>query len=995
MNRYKSIFLFFISLIITQVVAQNKYNDYVNPFIGTGGHGHTFPGAVVPFGMVQLSPDTRADASWDGSSGYHYSDTSIYGFSHTHLSGTGVSDWGDVLVMPTVGTPSFDKKIYASKFSHANEKASPGSYEVTLDDDNIKAELTVTPRVGIHRYTFPKTKEANIIIDLLHRDKLINSDIRMTDSTTIVGLRESQGWARNQYVFFEIKFSKPFKTMSLSQASKKDIAESNPQYKRMTKEEIDATTADGMRRRHGSALLFDMSDGKPLLIKVAISSCGIEGARANLKAEAPHWDFEKYKSDAANAWNKQLQKIEVEENDKDKLSTFYTALYHCFIHPSLNMDVDSLYRGRDNQIHKAQDFTNYTVFSLWDTYRALHPLYTILERKRTVDFIKSFYHQYELSGRLPVWELSSNETDCMIGFHAVSVISDALVKGIAVPDTMGLYKAMKAASNYTGFGIPDFNKKGYLQIDDEKESVSKSLEYAYDNWCISQIAKMLNQKEDEREFRKRSQAYKNLFDATTGLIRPRKNGGWLNPFLPADANNNYTEGNSWQYSFYVPHDVEGLIKLHGGSENFEKKLDELFTTDQKLTGISQADITGLIGQYAHGNEPSHHMSYLYNYVGKPQKTIERVHQICANFYKNLPDGLIGNEDCGQMSAWYIFSSLGFYPVCPGSTDYVLSEPLFKNAKLNLEHGKQFSIAATPDAKGPLRFVELNNIKQNRSFIKHDAIMSGSTLKFFKAGAGEKDILYGVERTNWPPSKVGYNEYLASPIINSTKQIFKDKVEVSVDMINVQPLVSVYTIDGSEPNSFSPVYRSSFSIDSTRTVKAKVFSNWGTSITTEANFYKLKFDYDIQIKSKAHQQYEAEGPQTLYDGIKGNLYWKKGHWLGYQSQDFECVVDFKTQKEFSYVSMEFLQDTRSWIIFPAEANFYGSNDGKTFVLLANIKSTFNEKDYNVRAEDFAKQLKQKVKYRYLKATAKNYGKLPSWHEGAGDNAFIFVDELEIK
>ncbi len=996
MNTYISIFIIAFFSLFANLKGQNNYATYVNPFIGTGGHGHTFPGAVLPFGMVQLSPDTRADGSWDGCSGYHYSDSIIFGFSHTHLSGTGCSDWGDILVMPTVGKTMYNQKDYASKFSHKNENASAGFYEVVLNKGNIKAELTVTPRVGIHRYTFPKTPDANIIIDLLHRDKTLSCDARIKDSVTIVGFRLSKAWAKEQYVFFEMKFSKPFiksdfYSVDAEITGKNDGSVLN---RKAAIPDRDVSDAAGKTARLTAALKFNMTDGLPLLVKVAISSVSNSGAAKNLITEAPHWDFEKYKADAEKIWNTQLQKISIEENNPDKLSTFYTSLYHCFIHPSLNMDVDSMYRGRNNLVQKAENFTNYTVFSLWDTYRALHPLFSIIERKRSLDFINSFYNQYKQAGRLPVWELSSNETDCMIGFHSVSVITDALVKGISGFDTTAMYGAMVAASNYTRFGIQDFNKNSYLQIDEEAESVSKSLEYAYDNWCIAQVAKLLNKKADERIYLKRSQAYKQLFDASTGNMRPRKNGGWLNPFFPNEVNNHFTEGNSWQYSFYVPHDMDGLIKLHGGNSGFEKKLDELFTTNQKTIGREQSDLTGLIGQYAHGNEPSHHIAYLYNYIGRPQKTIQRVQQICNDFYKNSPDGLIGNEDCGQMSAWYIFSSLGFYPVCPGSPNYVLSEPLFKKVQINLENGKQFTIESNTDIKGSLKLVMLNNIKQSKSYINHDAILSGSSLKFIK-DANEKDNVYGVQKMDTPPSFVGFDEFIPSPIINSPKQVFKDKQQITIDMINIQPLIVVYTLDGSEPNSFSTVYRGPITIDSTCTIKAKIFANHGTSNVSVAKFYKLNNDYDIVIKSKANTQYQEQGAQTLMDGIKGDIFWKKGGWLGYQYQDFECVVDMKATKDISYLSLECLQDTRSWIIFPTEVSYFGSNDGKTYAPIATIKSTFNEKDYNVRTEEFSKQLKQKVKYRYIKVKAKNFGKLPSWHEGVGDSAFIFVDELEIR
>ncbi|PBQ30757.1 alpha-mannosidase [Sphingobacteriaceae bacterium] len=957
------------------VISQTNYNQYVNPFIGTGGHGHTFPGAVLPFGMVQLSPDTRVDDSWDGCSGYHYSDESIYGFSHTHLSGTGCSDYGDILLMPMVGEPSMDNRVYASKFSHANEKAGPGFYEVLLDDDKIKAELTVTPRLGIHRYTFPKTEQANIIIDLLHRDQTLNCGIRIMDSVTVTGYRVSKAWAQNQHVYFVMKFSKPF--------TKAQIATG-----RVFKEFLGKK--DG--RPEGAFFRFDNSDGKPLTVKVAISSTGIEGAIKNMAAEGTHWDFEKYKKAAEDTWSKQLSKIEITEPDKEKMTVFYSALYHTCIHPSLNMDVDNRYRGRDDKLHTANGFTNYTVFSLWDTYRALNPLMTIIEPKRASDFINTFLVQYQQSGRLPMWELSANETDCMIGFHSVSVIADAMTKGIGGFDKELAFQAIKAAANYSAYGIPIFNNNKFLQIDDESESVSKSLEYAYDNWCIAKVGKLLLKKEDLGEYLKRAQSYKNLFDAQSGCMRPRKNGNWLTPFYPSEINNHFTEGNSWHYSFAVPQDIEGLIKLHGSKENFSKKLDELFTTSQKTRGRDQADVTGLIGQYAHGNEPSHHMAYLYNYVGSPQKTIERVHQICNDFYLNSPDGLIGNEDCGQMSAWYIFSSMGFYPVCPGNPVYTVAEPIFKSVKINLDNGKKFIITSDALQNKPVKGLALNGKTQMSASLDHAALIAGGTLNFiYTPSANSKDV-YGSKPIS---SSIGGAEIIPSPVIISTSQVFKDKLDVSIANVNINIATTYYTKDGSEPTKKSTPYTSSFLVDKNTTVKARTFAGQDTSAIITASFYKIKYNYDITIKSKANPQYASEGSQTLIDGIIADKDWRKGNWLGYQSQDFECLVDLKEDKEISYLSLNCLQDSRSWILFPASVDFYVSDDNMSFKLLDSVTCGIKPEEQAVKIFTFQKELAQKVSARYLKIVAKNYGKLPEWHVGKGGDAFIFVDELEIR
>ncbi len=972
---------FFLSIVLllysVAFYSQNNPTQYVNPFIGTGGHGHTFPGAVLPFGMVQLSPDTRIDGSWDGCSGYHYSDSVIYGFTHTHLSGTGCSDWGDILLMPTTGTPAFNSKQYASKYSHKNEKASAGFYEVTLKNGKIKVELTVTPRVGIHRYTFPGMQQGNVLVDLTHRDKTLRYDLKMVDSLTLVGYRISEAWAKEQHVYFAIQFSKRIK--SLLWATGNELV-------------LKPSTSTG--KIEGVYAQFNTKDGLPVIAKVGISFVSVDGAMNNLKAEAPHWNFEKYKKEAEITWNKQLRKIDITETNKDNLATFYTALYHCCIHPSLNMDADKSYRGRDNRIHQAENFTNYSVFSLWDTYRALHPLYTLIERKRSSDFINSFLNQYKQSSRLPVWELSSNETDCMIGFHSVSVIADAAAKGIRGFDTLAVYEAMKAASNYTGFGIPVFNNQGFLQIDDESESVSKSLEYAYDNWCVAQMAKVMKKPEEEKYFLKRSLSYKNLFDATTGNMRPRKNGNWLSPFYPTEINNHFTEGNSWQYSFYVPQDIEGLIKLHGGNENFEKKLDELFNTKEKTTGREQADVTGLIGQYAHGNEPSHHMAYLYNYVGKPQKTIERVRGICKDFYKNSVDGLIGNEDCGQMSAWYVFSSLGFYPVCPGSTQYVLSEPIFKQIVLNFENGKKFQITRDSANGKPVSGILLNEKLQNASFIEHNIISGGGKLKFQHSITNSEANYYGFDLSDRPSSNVKEVDIIPAPIIVSDGQVFKNKLDVSLKMINVTDALTIYTKDGKVPSVNAPVYNGPFQVDSNSVVKAQVYTNQGASIIIQAKYFKLKYDYDIRIKSEANSQYKAEGAQSLIDGISGDSNWRKGNWLGYQTQDFECVVDLKHEKEINEIALDCLQDTNSWIVFPRSVEYYVSNDNTNFTLFGIVNNSTDASDYSVQVKKLSKKSDSKKNARYIKIVAKNFGKLPSWHAGEGGDAFIFVDELEI-
>lgn len=660
------IILFFFSI---SSFAQNQKQlfQYVNPFIGTGGHGHTFPGATMPYGACQLSPDTRLEG-WDGCSAYHYSDSVIYGFSNTHLSGTGCSDYGDILLMPTNKKIDLDNYQYASTFSHLSENAHAGYYKVFLDQPQVQVELTATLHGGIHKYSYQGQSPQFVVLNLNHRDAIIDSRINQKNNFTINGFRFSKAWAANQKLFYEIQFSKPIKKISyLYPKGNNGGSSSNlkPLYCLIEFEHQKNTNFNPKIKTN------------ELLVKCAISGVDELGVNKNLSVEMPIWDFDFYKKNCEQTWNKELNKIKILDEQtqlaEEKWITFYTALYHCMIHPSIYSDLDGRYRGRDDKIHNTQHkFDYYTVFSLWDTYRALHPLLTILDPKRTNDFINTFIHQYQEGGRLPVWELSSNETNCMIGYHAVSVIWDAYEKGIRGYDAEIAFEAMKSIasrqSDYEGNGIDkklkesakakvadaealnSYCKYGYVRSDDGHESVSKTLEYAYNDWCIAQMAKALGKEKDYYYYIDRSSQWINVFDSSSGFMRAKKNGSLYNPFSPYTVDNNYTEANAWQYSFYVPHEIDGLINILKGEQNLEKKLDDLFQAKEQTEGRTQADITGLIGQYAHGNEPSHHIAYLYNYTANKSKTSFYTNKIFNEFYTDNTDGLIGNEDCGQMSA---------------------------------------------------------------------------------------------------------------------------------------------------------------------------------------------------------------------------------------------------------------------------------------------------------------------------------------------------------
>lgn len=941
-------FTLLLSLIISLSALSQPadYAKHVNPFIGTGGHGHTFPGATVPFGMVQLSPDTRIDGSWDGCSGYHYSDNVIYGFSHTHLNGTGVSDYGDILLMPTMGDPKLDNKEYSSPFSHANEKASAGYYSVLLDNNSITAELTTTTRMGLHRYTFSRKGQANIVLDLNHRDKLLMGEVRVIDDKTIEVMRRSEAWARDQYIYARIEFSAPVKITDVN----------NNAF-------APAKVTDKFFAGTLLALSFskEVKKGEKLLVKVALSPTGYDGAAKNMKAEMPKWDFEKTRKAAEALWNKELRKIEISEKDKDKLAIFYTALYHTMIQPNIAMDVDGMYRGRDNKIHKAEGFDYYTVFSLWDTFRAAHPLYTLIDKKRTADFINTFLKQYEQGGRLPVWEFASNETDCMIGYHSVSVMADAMAKGIKGFDYEKAFKAAKHSAMLDHLGLDAYKKNGFISIDDEHESVSKTLEYAYDDWCIAQMAKILGEEEEYEYFMTRSQNWKNLFDPQTGHMRPKKNGGWDKPFDPREVNNNFTEGNSWHYTFFAPQDISGLIDAYGEAGNFEAKLDEMFNAPSATTGREQVDVTGLIGQYAHGNEPSHHMAYLYNYVGRPDKTKERVRYILDNFYKNTPDGLIGNEDCGQMSAWYVLSSLGIYPMAPGRPEWTVTEPYFDFAKVHFEDDKTGNIS--------------------------------------KLSSWDDLHLFGFMHLHDKPFREHYGPIVPVPVIEAQGKSFKDKMEVKFSNPFQDGLEFMYrvTAQSVEPKGEFKVYNGPFRINVSSCVEVFLDDGYGTaSDTVSGIFIKKPNNYTIAIKSKYNPQYHAGGPEGLIDGIEGTGNWRKGEWQGYQGQDFEAVIDLQKPMQLSSVTARFLQDTRSWIIAPTKVEYYISDDNVNFRLAESITNDYIDpkQQDEVIIAPFAGDFKA-VEARYLKVKASNFGTLPEWHQGHGGEAFIFIDEIIIR
>ena len=753
--------LILISLLISCIENQHQTKlpnliDFVNPMIGTSKMGHVYPGATAPFGMVQLSPQTNFEVMYNNEgkynkhtyeycAGYQYKDTTIMGFAHTNFSGTGHSDLGDFLIMPTITNCIKDKldssqksRTFFSGFSHKNEISEPGYYKVKLNKHNIIAELTTTERVGFHQYTFPASNNSKIVLDLVynvyhHPNKNVWSFVRVENDSTLVGYRQTKGWARTRKQFFAMKFSKPFKSYGHQKFEKITY---NGFYRRFNETENFPEFAGKEIKAY---FAFDTHKDEKLKIKFALSSVSTKGALKNLNKEIPHWNFEKVKSKTQNKWNKELSVVEADFNNIGEKTNFYTSLYHTMLCPILFEDVDGNYRGLDQNIHKSKGFTNYSIFSLWDTYRALHPLYNIIQPQRNNDMIKSMLAHYDQSVHhmLPIWSHYANENWCMIGYHATSVIADAMLKGVGDFDIEKALEACVKTSNVDYFqGIGEYKKFGYVPDDLSHSSVSKTLEYAYNDWCISEIANKMNKLEISKQYKKRSANYRNIFDTSIGFMRPKlQSGKFREKFDPLNTHGQgFIEGNAWNYGLYVPHNVKAMINMMGSENQFINRLDSIFEMhlDDKYIAHNE-DITreGLMGNYVHGNEPSHHIPYLYNWTNKPYKTQEKVRMIMNKMYLPKVDGLCGNDDAGQMSAWYVFSSLGFYPVCPGSVEYAIGSPLVKEAKIKLPNGKCLLIKCKKQSKENIYVasVKINGKVIHSNFLNHKDIIEGGVLEF--------------------------------------------------------------------------------------------------------------------------------------------------------------------------------------------------------------------------------------------------------------------------
>ncbi|MFN8279589.1 MAG: GH92 family glycosyl hydrolase [Saprospiraceae bacterium] len=949
-----------ISLLGLTDPIQAQHHLEVNPFIGTGGHGHTFPGAVMPFGMVQLSPDTRTEG-WDACSGYHYSDTTLLGFSHTHLSGTGVGDYCDILVTPRAVTNiDFSKTenlITPIHFKKSEEKAHAGFYQVRLDQENIIARLTATDRTGVHEYQFDRADTKVIVINLRHRDKVLKAFVHQSGPNEINGCRISKGWAKEQHVYFAMAFSQKISKVSYSEDS------------------LIMT------------LFFEKQKAKKITLQCAVSPVDILGAENNLYREWVSFDFKKAQKNCEERWDKMLSRIEytaAPDRQEKYTKIFYTALYHSLIHPSLSQDADGRYRGLDQKIYQAEGPNKrYTVFSLWDTYRAAHPLYQLAYPEYNLQFAKTFLQHYKEVNRLPVWELSSCETYCMIGNHAIPVLAMCYLDSTRTPGLKhkDVCEAIEATFN-ADYSDISFFLNGYIPMNKASESVSKSIENSFDYYAYDLVA---DRKGSEKYY------YRNLFNPNSGFLEPKRSDHFLKSFNPNEVNFNYTEANAWQYLFGAQHDIDWMKKsleahekqiaktrLNLNSEQaFEKRLDSLFTTRVPMTGRIQPDITGLIGQYAHGNEPSHHVAYLYNYCNRTDKTQKIVKKIMNEFYSDQPDGLCGNEDCGQMSAWYVLSALGIYPVDPVSGKFTLGLPAFQKASIAVPGNKIINLSCKHDASdGCVKELMINGNKCTADFY----LRPGDQIQFLLGKNGS---------TIWSNKPVVPKKYTLLPTIKTEEEIFEDstylsflqsgenRIEFSFDTASEVKIYSVPVVIHENVKIF---YRN-------KNALAKSMEQWRS-----IEFKKKPNQLSYIVQQQYDNQYPAGGKIALADGLTGSNDFRDGFWQGYWNTDI--VIDINRYNDTSSLglSVGMIQDQGSWILFPSRLELYSTQDGKNYILRETIENSEPQDTPNGMRKTFRFSKVPEMQFR-IKII--NPGKLPEWHLSAGNPSWMFVDEIKLE
>lgn len=948
------------------------YIKYVDPFIGTGGtgwsEGRCFPGPVLPYGRVQLSPEVRDDL-WTGY--YRYDQPTIKGFSHTHLSGSGISEASDITIMPTVGEPRFTpgtvkepESGYRSRFSKENEIARAGYYSVILDDYNIKAELTATTRTGMHRYTFPETDQANIIIDLRYgvmSDWVIDSWVNVLGDHTIGGFRRTNRWADDNCVYFVAEFSRPFKAAAI-------VSDSI----------VDWNIKEAQGGNLQVMLTYNTSEKQELIAKVGISSVSMEGALLNLQTENPGWNFDKVKRRAEEAWEKELSKIEV-EGDEEYKTTFYTAFYHTMLGPFVYSDVDGKHRGLDHQEHQVKDRDYYTLFSLWDTYRTLHPLMTITQPERTVDIIKTFIDIYDQGGMLPVWEVFASETYCMMGYHAVSVIADAYRKGIRDFDVKMALTACCSIAEQRELNLYDYVNLGYIPSDMTRWAVSKVLEYAYDDYCIAMLAKEAGEEGIYNTYIKRAQFYKNIFNPETEFFAPR----WSDGKFHTKWREDYCEAGPYQYKFYVPHDLETLIDMFGGKDEFVSQLDTLFAK----------------GQYQHDNEPSHHMAFLYNYAGMPWKTQERVDHILKNEYNNTPSGLCGNDDVGQMSAWYVMSALGFYPLCPGTPEYVITTPAFEYASIDVGEGRRFVIEAkgrTRDSKY-IKSVSLNGKPYTKSYITHADIMAGGVMSFEVSDTPDK--AWGSQAEDCPKSRIT-DLAVGMPFVVIDNNEATGKKTITLNSIT--PGADIYyTLDETVPTTSSAKYEKPIEINETTVIKSiGVAEGYNNSLVSTKTVKINHSGYPKIIENipVAYNHLTAEGgAKNLIDGIIANSTDVLcGSWVFFDgANDMDVTVDLGEIKPVNAIFVNFLQKANFNAFVPKRVEYSVSSDGKTFTSVKVFEFTINpQRDIHEYVMSCPFHLTPAVNTRYVRVKADRQDECTKWNLPF-DSANLFADEITIR
>ena len=967
----------------------------VDPFIGTGGHGHTYPGATVPFGMVQLSPDTRLEG-WDGCGGFHITDDEVYGFSHTHLQGTGVSDYGDVLLMPTVGamdTGSVWRERYKDRFVPGSQKAHAGYYRCALQRSEIEVELTASERVGFHRWSLAQRDTLQLVVDLDHRDELINYGMYPLDDSTLVGQRVSRNWAEAQHVYFAMRFNRPFEW--LDQLAELETVEVN----------------GNLEQELSFVPIFSLvfKDVESVEARVSLSFVDIDGAVRNLNQEAPNaTGFDVAKQAAEGRWDEALSRIEIDAHDAAERSVFYTAMYHSLTVPNLATDVDGRYRGTDLQVHSGSlEAPRHTVFSLWDTFRATHPLLNVLEPGRTEVFIDNFIGMHEEGGKLPMWELASNYTGCMIGYHAVPVIADAWAKGLRGFDADAALEAMVAVATSDDLSKPVWDSLGYLPLEKESESVSKSLEYAFDDACIARMAADMGRRDIAQRFGQRAQGWRNLYRPASGFIQPRYGAAWREAFDPTEVTFEYTEANGWQYNFFVPHDVAGHMELMGGAESYAHMLDSMFNGPSRLSGRHQSDITGLIGQYAHGNEPSHHMAYLPSFVGYPERTQLLVDSICDALYTPEPDGLSGNEDCGQMSSWYVWSALGLYPVTPGSAQYILGTPRYDEVRWRLPNGRTLEISAdrTSDEAVYVHGFSIDGKPVNRTYVTHEELMAGGVWQFDVRDEPVGIGGWGKSQDSWPVEEwvLGDGSFVPAPFIDAPRSYAGDSLEVEIGCVDPQASVWVRVVEDrpaarAVDGSYSGFVPSTgaVTVKGTQVVQLMAERDGQRSAVVSSRIARVNPAFSIDIGFPYANQYAAGGDRALIDGVRGEGDdFRTGDWQGYFGQDADVTVDLGAVYRVKGMSVGVLQDVKSWIWAPSEVKCSTSLDGVNYAEYGVQIPQASPTDYTPQTERLQFSGTQKARYLKLHLSQFNGGQIPEWHLGRLNPTWVFADEFDFE